>query len=101
MPGRKRRTLLLHAVCCRSFAGDPQRAAFTEGGYNTYEPQALEPVIEGLHGPKPRLQNERPETVSRCAAIRTGRYEYISGPNDQSELYDCAADPLQENNLIR
>ena len=36
-------------------AGDPQRAAFTEGGYNTYEPQAFEPIIEGLYGPKTRL----------------------------------------------
>src|SRR5207248_606878 len=42
-------------------AGDPQRAAFTEGGYNTYEPQAFEPIIEGLYGPKTRLQNEQPE----------------------------------------
>jgi arylsulfatase A-like enzyme len=84
----------------RGSPGDPQRAAFTEGGYNTYEPQAFEPVIEGLYGPKTRLQNERPETVSRCAAIRTARYKYISRPNDQSELYDCAADPMQENNLF-
>jgi len=84
----------------RGSPGDPQRAAFTEGGYNTYEPQAFEPVIDGLYGPKTRLQNERPESVSRCAAIRTARYKYISRPNDQSELYDCTADPLQENNLF-
>jgi arylsulfatase A-like enzyme len=81
-------------------AGDPERAAFTEGGYNTYEPQAFEPVIEGLYGPKTRLQNERPETVTRCAAVRTARYKYIARPNDQSELYDCAQDPLQEHNLF-
>jgi arylsulfatase A-like enzyme len=81
-------------------AGDPQRAAFTEGGYNTYEPQAFEPIIEGLYGPKTRLQNEQPETVTRCAAVRTHRYKYIARPNDQSELYDCARDPLQKNNLF-
>lgn len=80
--------------------GDSQRAAFTEGGYNSYEPQAFEPIIEGLYGPKTRLQNERPETVSRCAAIRTARYKYIARPNDQNELYDCTADPMQENNLF-
>jgi arylsulfatase A-like enzyme len=80
--------------------GDPGRAAFTEGGYNTYEPQAFEPIIPGLYGPKTRLQNEQPETVTRCAAIRTPRYKYIARPNDQSELYDCAKDPRQENNLF-
>jgi arylsulfatase A-like enzyme len=81
-------------------AGDTQRAAFTEGGYNTYEPQAFEPIIAGLYGPKTRLQNERPETVTRCAAVRTRRYKYIARPNDQSELYDCAHDPLQRENLF-
>jgi arylsulfatase A-like enzyme len=80
--------------------GDPKRAAFTEGGYNTYEPQAFEPVIAGLYNAKTRLQNEQPETVTRCAAIRTTRYKYIVRPNDQSELYDCAQDPLQEHNLF-
>ncbi len=79
--------------------GDAQRAAFTEGGYNTYEPQAFEPIIEGLYGPKTRLQNARPETVTRCAAVRTPRYKYIARPNDQSELYDCLQDPRLENNL--
>ena len=81
-------------------SGDPDRAAFTEGGYNIYEPQAFEEIIEGLYGPKTRLQNERPETISRCAAIRTQRHKYIARPNGQSELYDCVKDRLQTNNLI-
>jgi arylsulfatase A-like enzyme len=81
-------------------AGDAARAAFTEGGYNTYEPQAFEPIIEGLYGPKTHLQNEQPETVTRCAAVRTQRYKLIIRPNDQSELYDCQEDPLQKNNLF-
>jgi arylsulfatase A-like enzyme len=80
--------------------GDPERAAFTEGGYNTYEPQAFEPIIEGLYNAKTRLQNEQPETVTRCAAVRTPRYKYVARPNDQSELYDCVQDPLEENNLF-
>ena len=80
--------------------GDPQRAAFTEGGYNAYEPQAFEPIIEGLYGPKTRLQNEHPETITRCAGVRTGRYKYIARPNDQSELYDCEQDPMQLHNLF-
>jgi len=81
-------------------AGQPQRAAFTEGGYNSYEPQAFEPIIEGLYGPKTRLQNERPGTVTRCAAVRTRRYKYILRPNDQSELYNCERDPMQLKNLF-
>jgi choline-sulfatase len=80
--------------------GDEARAAFTEGGYNTYEPQAFEPIIDGLYGPKTRLQNEHPETITRCAAIRTRRYKLIVRPNDQSELYDCRGDPMQERNLF-
>jgi len=81
-------------------AGQPLRAAFTEGGYNAYEPQAFEPIIAGLYGPKTRLQNERPDTITRCAAVRTGRYKYIERPNDQSELYDCQQDPMQLNNMF-
>jgi len=84
----------------RGSPGDPDRAAFSEGGYNVYEPQAFEEIIEGLYGPKTRLQNERPETISRCAAIRTDRFKYIARPNGQSELYDCEKDRLQTNNLI-
>jgi arylsulfatase A-like enzyme len=80
--------------------GDAHRAAFTEGGYNTYEPQAFEPVIDGLYSAKTRLQNEHPETITRCAAIRTDRYKLIVRPNDQSELYDCQKDPAQKENLF-
>src|SRR5581483_9608303 len=48
----------------RGQRGDPQRAAFAEGGYNIYEPQAFEPVLTGLYGPKTRLQNEHPEMIA-------------------------------------
>ena len=84
----------------RGGAGDAERASFTEGGYNTYEPQAFEPVIQGLYAPKTRLQNERPDTITRCAAVRTKDYKYIARPNDQSELYDCLHDPQQRDNLV-
>jgi arylsulfatase A-like enzyme len=73
--------------------GDVGRAAFSEGGYNAYEPQAFEPLIRGLYGPKTQLQNEDPGSVSRCAAIRTQTHRYIARPGGQSELYDCASDP--------
>lgn len=80
--------------------GDSDRAAFTEGGYNIYEPQAFEPLSEGIYGPKTHLQNEQPETVSRCAAIRTTRYTFVSRPQGQSELYDRQEDPGETRNLI-
>jgi len=81
-------------------AGDPGRAAYAEGGYNPYEPQAFEPLIGGLYGPKTRLQNERPETVARCSAIRTATHRLIHRPSGQSELYDCLGDPGLTRNLI-
>ena len=78
--------------------GDRGRAAFTEGGYNTYEPQAFEPLIAGLYEPKTRLQNERPETITRAASVHTGTHKLIVRPNGQSELYDCARDPGMTQN---
>lgn len=80
--------------------GDAGRAAFAEGGYNPFEPQAFEPVLGGIYGPKTRLQNERPDTVARCAAVRTRTHRYIHRPGGQSELYDCAADPSCTRNLV-
>lgn len=80
--------------------GDPQRAAFTEAGYNTYEPQAFEPFIAGLYEPKTRLQNEHPETVTRAASVRTQTHKLIVRPNGQSELYDCVRDPGMRENLF-
>jgi choline-sulfatase len=81
--------------------GEPGRAAFTEGGYNPYEPQAFEPLLfGGIYEPKTRLQNEQPATVARCASIRTGSHRLVVRPGGQGELYDCAADPGLTMNLI-
>jgi choline-sulfatase len=81
-------------------AGGPGRAAFTEGGYNPFEPQAFEPVLGGIYGPKTRLQREQPATVARCASVRTRTHRYIHRPSGQSELYDVAADPGCTRNLV-
>lgn len=81
-------------------AGDPQRAAFTEGGYNVYEPQAFEPQLGGIYAPKTDLQNEQPDTISRCAAVKTARHTFIARPGGQSELYDRQNDPGETRNLI-
>ena len=82
--------------------GDPHRAAFSEGGYNVYEPQCFEPVssVGGPYIGKLTLQNEQPQTVSRAAAARTASHKLISRPNGQSELYDCITDPQQVTNLF-
>ncbi len=82
-------------------AGDPNRAAFCEGGYNVYEPQCFEPLGAGGEDyvGKIRLQNERPVTVSRSAMIRTRTHKLIVRPQDQSELYRYRDDPQERNNL--
>jgi arylsulfatase A-like enzyme len=81
-------------------ASDPERASFSEGGYNPYEPQAFEPRLGGLYGPKTQLQNDHPETIARCAAIKTADYTFIARPGGQSELYDRRRDPGESRNLI-
>jgi arylsulfatase A-like enzyme len=43
---------------------------------------------------------QRPDTITRCAAVRTARYKYIDRPNDQSELYDCQQDSMQLTNMF-
>ncbi len=81
--------------------GDPNRAAFCEGGYNVYEPQCFEPPGSG-GGPyvdKVLLQNERPQTVSRSTMIRTRTHKLIVRPQGQSELYSYDTDPQERNNL--
>lgn len=82
-------------------AGDAQRAAFAEGGYNVYEPQCYEPLGAGggMYEGKIRLQNERPVTVSRSAMVRTRTHKLIVRPQDQSELYDSVRDPGERHNL--
>ena len=99
--------------------GDPHRAAYTEGGYNVYEPQCFEshgapppgapshqrvplPLEDPGGGPYPgknRLQTELPQTISRSSAVRTREHKLIVRPQGQCELYNCIKDPLLENNL--
>lgn len=81
-------------------AGDMDRAAFSEGGYNVYEPQCFEPggAGGGPYGGKIRLENEQPQTVSRSSMIRTGTHKLILRPQGQSELYEYAGDPRERNN---
>jgi arylsulfatase A-like enzyme len=82
--------------------GDPGRAAFSEGGYNVYEPQCFEPLgyVSGMYEGKLRLQNEEPLSISRSAMVRTQTHKLIARPQGQSELYSYADDPQERNNLF-
>src|SRR5690242_2980949 len=76
-------------------AGDPNRAAFAEGGYNVYEPQCFEPmtIASNEYTAKVKLQNDLPQTVSRSAMVRTPTHKLIWRSQGQKELYDVVADP--------
>jgi arylsulfatase A-like enzyme len=82
--------------------GDPERAAFAEGGYNVYEPQCFEPleIVRGSYLGKIRLENEQPKTVSRCAMVHTRTHKLVRRPQGQSELYDLRNDPWETVNLF-
>lgn len=84
--------------------GDPNRAAFCEGGYNTQEPQCFEPLDqfsnpENIYYPKVALQNHQPDTITRTSMIRTLEHKLIYRPDDQSEFYDLKTDPHEVHNL--
>jgi len=84
--------------------GDPTRAAYCEGGYNTYEPQCFEPLgdfssPQNIYYPKVKLQNEHPETITRTTMIRTLETKLILRPDGVSELYDLKKDPRELHNI--
>jgi choline-sulfatase len=89
-------------------AGDPSRAAFTEGGYDPHEAHCFEGHAGGdqlgrdpghIYYPKARLQQDEPLTVCRAATIRTGTHRLVRRPLERSELYDLAVDPGELRNL--
>lgn len=86
--------------------GDPNRAAFCEGGYNVNEPQEFEPMVDfansaNMYYPKVALENEQPNTVTRTTMIRTLEHKLIYRPDDQSEFYDLAKDPRESQQRLR
>jgi arylsulfatase A-like enzyme len=84
-------------------AGDPERAAFAEGGYDATEPQAFAPArdfpTEHIYYPKIHLEASLPETITRTAMIRTRELKLVYRPSGTSELYDLAADPRELCNV--
>ena len=88
----------------RGAPGDPHRAVFSEGGYNTSEPHAFEPLEafpeSHIYYPKVLLENKRPELITRTSTIRTKDAKLVLRPDGESEQYDLRRDPRELHNVI-
>ena len=92
-------------------SGDPDRAVFTEGGYDLPQdkfcfegrPDVHSSLMEESHiyYPKVMLQQENPETVCRSTSIRTQDYRLIIRSKQINELYDLKEDPEELNNVYQ
>lgn len=89
--------------------GDPDRAAFADGGYELFEPQCFEVPLKDknwvrkthqVYYPKHALQYDEPEQICRCTMIRTSTHKLVYRPTSgEHELYDLQADPEEYDNL--
>jgi len=88
--------------------GDPERAVFCEGGYDSFEPHCSEGTrlaefgsssVFRLYYPKALQQLEHPESVCRTVMIRTLTHKLIRRSSGECELYDLSADPKELQNL--
>ncbi len=89
-------------------AGDPNRAAYCEGGYDVREPHCFEgtpsypPILSNpgsIYYPKLAQQQRQPESVARTVMIRTPEYKMNVRTSGDNELYDMRADPLERKNV--
>jgi choline-sulfatase len=89
-------------------AGDPDRAAFSEGGYDRFEPHCFEGRDAGdqagrgpenLYYPKGKQQQDHPESVCRTVMMRTMRHKLIYRAAGVCELYDMEQDPQELDNV--
>jgi arylsulfatase A-like enzyme len=87
--------------------GDPERAVFCEGGYDTHEPHCFEGRQNSdalfrdknnLYYPKGLQQQEHPESVCRSTMLRTGAQKLVRRTTGENELYDLHSDPRELRN---
>jgi len=87
----------------RGATGDPERAAFAEGGYHATEQHAFAPARDfpkqHIYYPKIQLEASHPSSVARTAMIRTRDLKLVCRPDASNELYDLAADPCELRNV--
>ena len=90
--------------------GDPDRAVFAEGGYALSEPHCFEGRAdnsqfmtnpEHIYYQKGLQQQEEPDTIARCAMIRTSEHKLVRRSSGQHELYDLQSDPGELENVYR
>lgn len=97
-------------------AGDPDRAVFTEGGYDQpndliafeyfggyvghggYNPNPNISQSHHIYYPKTHQQAVQPESICRTVMVRTMSYKFIRRTKDISELYDLKNDPTESLN---
>ena len=94
----------------RGAAGDPERCAFAEGGYDPHEPLSFEgradadPIFAdptNIYYAKGRLQQEHPSSVCRASMVRSSSHKLVYRRLGVSELYDLRADPHELMNRYR
>ncbi len=89
--------------------GNPERIAFCEGGYDTFEPHCSEGTDKesvqwmvnekNIYNPKHRQQKDYPTSVCRSVMARSLDYKLIRRSNGQNEFYDLKNDPNELNNI--
>ncbi len=88
--------------------GDPERAAFAEGGYDLQEPHCFEgypprgeKIMHPGHVYYPKLaqQQEVPESVCRSVMVRTRSHKLVRRSSGAHELYDLSRDPRETTNV--
>ena len=85
-------------------AGDPERAVFSEGGYDPHEPHCFEGRAQSgalfrdaghIYYPKGLQQQQAPESVCRATMVRTMDHKLVMRTHGLCELYDLRDDPRE------